>query len=132
MHFPFSVYLGWITVATVANVSTALYASGAETALLGISADIWTVIMMAVAAIVAFAILLRHRDIAFAGVVVWALVGIYARPFTTPIYDIVSNQNISMVNTAALVIAIIVFLAALATFARTYLMNRGSGTLKAV
>jgi hypothetical protein len=132
VHFAFSIYLGWITVATVANVSTAVYVTGAETALLGIASNIWTVIMMAVAAVVGVAMLARHRDVAFAGVIVWALVGIYARPFTTPTYDIVQNQDVSLVNNAALVIAIIVFVAAAFTFVRSYVINRGSSTLKAV
>jgi hypothetical protein len=127
VHFGFSVYLGWITVATVANIATALYQAGAETSFLGIPADLWTLAVMAVAALIAGAMLLRHRDVAFAGVVVWALIGIFARPFTTEVYAIVSDQNVLLVNQGALVIAVVVLLAAF------YTLFRGSagGTLKA-
>lgn len=128
VHFGFSIYLGWIAVATVANVATALYQAGNDTSLLGISAVNWTVLLMVVAAVLAFAMLLRHRDVAYAGVAVWALVGIYARPFTTEIYNIVNNQNIDLVNTAALVIAIVVGVAALFVAARL-LTNRDNARL---
>jgi hypothetical protein len=127
VHFGFSVYLGWITVATVANIATALYQAGAETSFLGIPADLWTLIVMIVAAAIAAAMLLRHRDVTFAGVVVWALIGIFARPFTTEVYAIVSNQNVSLVNQGALVIAVVVLLAAFYTLFR----SSAGGTLQA-
>lgn len=126
VHFGFSVYLGWITVATVANVATALYQAGAETSFIGLPADLWTIVVMAVAALIAGAMLLRHRDVAFAGVIVWALIGIFARPFTTEVYAIVSNQNVTLVNQGALVIAVVVLLAAFYTLFR----NTTIGTLK--
>lgn len=118
VHFGFSVYLGWITVATVANVATALYQAGAQTSFLGLAADLWTLILMGVAAAVALLMLARHRDVAFAGVVIWALIGIFARPFTTEVYAIVSNQNLIAVNQGALAIAVMVLFAALYTFLR--------------
>lgn len=118
VHFGFSVYLGWITVATVANIATALYQAGAETSFLGMPAGQWALIVMAVAALITALMLLRHRDVAFAGVVVWALIGIFVRPFTTDVYAIVSDQNLSAVNQGALVIAVIVLLATLYTFFR--------------
>ena len=112
-HIPFSVYLGWISVATVANFSAALYEADQITSFLGIGADIWAVIMMMVAGVLGFLMLWRKRDIAYALVLVWALVGIYARPFDTPLYDILDNLNASLVNTGAIVIAVAVALAAL-------------------
>jgi len=106
VHIPFSIYLGWITVATVANFAAALYTSGNVTAFLGITADVWTVIMMAVAAVLAALMLIIRRDIAYALVVVWALMGIYARPFNTPTFEVLASLNGDLVHTAALVIAI--------------------------
>lgn len=114
VRFGFSVYLGWISVATVANIATALYQVGAETAFLGITSDLWTVLVMLVAAILATTMLVRHGDIAYAGVVIWAIVGIYARPFTTEVYTRVANQNLSLVNNGALVIAGVILIAIVA------------------
>jgi hypothetical protein len=119
VHFAFSVYLGWITVATVANIATALYQAGFETSFLGITADVWTLVVMLVAAAVAAAMLLRHRDAAFAGVVVWALIGIFARPFTTDVYTSLNNQNLLLVNQAALVIGVLVLFGAFYTLFRS-------------
>lgn len=112
-HIPFSVYLGWISVATVANFSAALYESGQITSFLGIGADIWTVIMMLVAGGLAATMLFRRFDIAYALVIIWALYGINVRPFDTPTFSVLADLNASLVNTSALVITILVALAIL-------------------
>jgi hypothetical protein len=122
VHFAFSVYLGWITVATVANIAVALYQAGFETGFLGISADVWTIAVMLAAAGIAVAMLLRHRDAAFAGVVVWSLIGIFARSFTTEVYAPLNNQNLLLVNQAALVIGVLVL------FATFYTLFRGAAS----
>lgn len=84
-HVPFSIYLGWITVATVANVTAVLYLliAGAPQALavtdvrlLGIGPEAWTVIMLVVGAALATAMSFTRRDVAYALVIAWAFVGI--------------------------------------------------------
>ncbi|MEJ2667742.1 MAG: tryptophan-rich sensory protein [Deinococcales bacterium] len=70
---PFSVYLGWISVATIANVSDALLHAGWGG--WGLSDVTWAVIMLAVATLLGAA-MLRRRDVAYALVLVWAFVGI--------------------------------------------------------
>lgn len=73
----FSLYFAWICVATIANVSAWLVSfswSG-----FGIAPEVWTVMMMVVAAGLAFYISVKFRSPAFALVVMWALVGIYLR-----------------------------------------------------
>lgn len=74
VKLPFSLYLGWISVATIANVSQVLFFIGWDG--LGLAPEIWTVIMLLVAAIVGLLMLLRERDVAFGLVLVWAFVGI--------------------------------------------------------
>jgi translocator protein len=74
IRLPFSVYFGWISVATIANISVLLWASGWSG--WGISAETWTVIMMAAATAIAFLTGYLHTDPGFAAVVVWALAGI--------------------------------------------------------
>ncbi|MCA9887181.1 MAG: tryptophan-rich sensory protein, partial [Anaerolineae bacterium] len=66
VHIPFSIYLGWVSVATVANIAAALYAAGNEMMLFGITADVWTVIMMAIAAVLGLLMLYLRGDIAYA------------------------------------------------------------------
>jgi hypothetical protein len=77
VHLPFSVYLGWISIATIANVSVALTA--AEWDGLGIADSTWAVAIIAVALVLTLAVLATRRDVAFSLVVVWALVGILSK-----------------------------------------------------
>jgi hypothetical protein len=71
---PFSLYLGWITVATIANVSGVLPYLGWDG--FGIDGQVWSAIMMLVAALVASILLINRRNLAYAGVLIWALFGI--------------------------------------------------------
>ena len=71
---PLGLYLGWVSVATIANISAALYAAGWGG--WGISAEWWGVIVLFVGAALAFAGLAREGDGVFAGVFVWAFAGI--------------------------------------------------------
>lgn len=127
VHIPFSIYIGWITVATVANFATWLYTAGYETAFLGITADVWTVIMMAIAAVIALGMLYFRKDIAFALVPIWAFVGIYARPFDTEVYEIVSGLNSGLVDTGALIMAGVIGLGIVLTIIRM-IVSRNSET----
>jgi len=120
VHIPFSVYLGWISVATVANFSTALFVSGFDTSFVGLTADTWASIMMVVAAVLAVSMLYFRGDIAYALVIVWATYGINARPFDTELYSILSAQNAALVNSTALAIAVIVGIAAVASFGLSF------------
>ncbi len=74
---PISIYAGWITVATVANVSAYLAKIGWGG--FGIDEITWTVIMMAIAALVNISVAFLRRLYAYPLVGVWALVAIANR-----------------------------------------------------
>ena len=76
VQFPFSIYLGWITVATIANIASVAAYLGFTG--FGIAGPTWSAIMMSVAVIVAGVLLFKRRNLAYAGVLVWALFGIRA------------------------------------------------------
>lgn len=78
----FSVYLGWITVATVANISDWLYLVKWNG--FGISAQVWAVIMLAIASLLGLAMAVTRRDVGYLGVLVWAFVGIAMKQITAP------------------------------------------------
>lgn len=71
---PFSVYLGWLTVATVANTTALLVDVGWQG--FGLSQSIWTIIVIGVGAGVGLWAVFSRADIPFALVIVWAYAGI--------------------------------------------------------
>jgi translocator protein len=71
---PFSLYLGWITVATIANVASVANYLGWNG--FGVPEPTWSATMMGVAVVVAGVLLFNRRNLAYAGVLVWALIGI--------------------------------------------------------
>ena len=74
VRVPFSVYFGWLTVATVANITVWLVSVGWDG--FGIPEQVWTMIILAVAAIIGILTMLRNRDIAYGVVLLWAFTGI--------------------------------------------------------
>jgi len=71
---PVSVYFGWITIATIANLTAFLVSVGWNG--FGVPDTVWTIVVIAAGLGVNLAILLRHRSYAFAAVAVWAFAGI--------------------------------------------------------
>jgi hypothetical protein len=73
-HLPFSIYLGWITVATVANITSLLdYIKWNG---FGIAAEIWMGIILAAVLVIAILMNFSRRDVAYTAVILWALAGI--------------------------------------------------------
>ncbi|MEZ5038892.1 MAG: hypothetical protein R2828_03345 [Saprospiraceae bacterium] len=70
IRLPFSVYLGWITVATIANVTAVLVSIQWNG--FGVSEVSWTVIMLCVGGLVGSLFLWFKKDIAYVLVIVWA------------------------------------------------------------
>jgi hypothetical protein len=73
-RLPFSIYLGWITVATVANVTSLLDYLNWDG--FGIAPEIWMGIVLAVVLAIAALVNFTRRDVAYAAVILWALAGI--------------------------------------------------------
>lgn len=82
---PFSVYFGWITVATVANITVWLVSLGWDGA--GISKGTWMVAVLLVAAVISLVAALRNRDAAYLAVVVWAYAGILLKHLSPSGFD---------------------------------------------
>jgi hypothetical protein len=74
VHLPMSIYLGWISIATIANVTAVLVAW--KWTRFGLSEQFWAVIMIVAGIVLAGLMLFRRNDIFYALVVGWALVGI--------------------------------------------------------
>ncbi len=71
---PFSIYLGWISVATVANI--VILTEALNWGRLGLSPEFWlTLLLLVIIALTAFMVL-KESDTAFGLVILWALIGI--------------------------------------------------------
>jgi hypothetical protein len=77
VRVPFSIYLGWITVATVADISDVMWF--VKWNQFGISASTWMVVILGAVLIIAGLMNFLRRDVAYALVILWALAGIAAR-----------------------------------------------------
>ncbi|MCC5909793.1 MAG: tryptophan-rich sensory protein [Clostridiaceae bacterium] len=109
VHINFSVYLGWISIATIANITAFLVAIDWNG--FGVSPVIWTIIVMTVGIVLGLLFIFLHRDIFYALVIDWALLGIYLKRTaegTAAIRPIISWSIIGMIIiTVAILIAIL-------------------------
>lgn len=77
IRVPFSIYFGWVTVATIANVTTLLVDIGWNG--FGISETIWMILILIVGALITIATILTYKDFFYGLVVIWAYFGIYIK-----------------------------------------------------
>ncbi|HET7009436.1 MAG TPA: hypothetical protein VFI11_01560 [Anaerolineales bacterium] len=77
VRVPFSIYLGWISVATIANVTSVLDFVNWDG--FGIAPEIWMVVMLAAVLVISSLMSFKRRDIAYTLVILWALAGISVR-----------------------------------------------------
>ncbi|MFN2225178.1 MAG: TspO/MBR family protein, partial [Anaerolineae bacterium] len=70
VHVPFSIYLGWITVATIANVTQMLDFLNWNG--WGLAPEWWAIIMLIVGGVVASLMSITRGDVAYVLVIVWA------------------------------------------------------------
>ena len=75
MYTPFVVYLGWISVATIANFTAFLVQL--KWAGTPFTEAIWSIIMIVIASILGMIFIWKRSDRAYALVIAWALLGIY-------------------------------------------------------
>jgi len=77
VRLPFSVYFGWITVATIANATVLLVSLDWKG--FGLSEQTWAIIIIAIGMLIGAATAIRNRDIAYGLVIIWAYAGIYIK-----------------------------------------------------
>lgn len=90
---PFSIYLGWISVATIANVS--YYLVYIDWDGFGLSNQAWTIIMLAIATLLAIWFRWSQRDPLYPLVFIWAIIGIAVK--NHPTYPLISYVCYGMV-----------------------------------
>lgn len=111
IRLPFSVYFGWITVATIANTTTMLVFWNWKG--FGIPEPTWTVIILLVGLLIGVVTTLRQKDLAYLLVLIWAYAGIYIK-HTSP--GGFAGQYESIINTVMVCLGVFVLLAVYMTF----------------
>jgi len=97
VHVPFSVYLGWITIASIANVAVTLVSVNWDG--FGINPETWAALIIIIALLITLLVIAIRKDVAYGLVIIWALVGIAVKQS--------GNQNIVMITEiSATVVAI--------------------------
>jgi hypothetical protein len=99
LRWPFVFYAGWVAVACIANVSAYLVKINWNG--FGISEEIWTIIMIILAAIINLIVIYTRNLYEFAIVGIWALIAIAAANF----------ESHKIVAYCAIIAAIILFIA---------------------
>jgi hypothetical protein len=88
VRLPFSVYLGWITVATIANIAQTLSASGFD----AFGIEPWLVAsgVLLLGLAIALRFVWSFADAAYGLVITWAYAGIAVKESATPVVPIVA------------------------------------------
>jgi hypothetical protein len=97
VHLPFSVYLGWITIATIANVTALLVSRrwGLD------HQQFWAVAVIIVGIAIALSVLFTRKDIFYCLVVDWAVLGILLKRLSD---TTMADQSVVIVTIAGLVL----------------------------
>jgi hypothetical protein len=89
VRVPFSIYLGWITVATIANATSLLdYLNWNGW---GLTPVAWAVIMLVAGAVITSAVSITRGDIAYVLVIVWAYVGVAVKNSDTALIAVLAG-----------------------------------------
>jgi translocator protein len=105
VQLPFSVYFGWVTVATFAGIAAALSYAGW---IKWTPADIgWAILFAAAVLISSLAVIAARRDVAFGLVAVWAFVGIAVNQTMVPM--VAFTAEIGAVIVALALVAAVAF-----------------------
>ena len=108
IRVPLSVYMGWITVATIANLTVVFVVEDYKRLILG--PDVWAAVMLSIAIVLALYILYKRKDIFFAAVVCWAAFGIYTKRSADTLAADANIEHVSYVGIYILIIAIVLTL----------------------
>ncbi len=79
VHLPISVYFGWLTVATIANLTAVLVTLEVGDLFLG--EVLWTILVIVVAMILTLLVLYKRSDVGYSLVIIWALLGIVLKQY---------------------------------------------------
>lgn len=101
---PFSIYFGWITVASIANITVFLVGIGWNG--FGIADFVWTSVILLVGAVIGIARMRRDNNIAYGTVFIWAYAWILFKHISEGGFD---GQYPSIIATAIACLVLLTF-----------------------
>ncbi len=105
-RLPFSIYLAWISVATVANATAVLVGYGWTG--FGLNPQFWTVTVLALITVLTLVFILKKKDFLFGLISIWALSGIlYKRVQDTTASD--RAVETAVVAALCLILLVLIF-----------------------
>ena len=105
VQLPFSIYLGWITIATIANIAVALVAYNWMG--FGVSPETWAIAVILVALVIGLTVTVTRRDVAYPLVIIWALIGISVNQAGNTVIASLTRTSAIIVALAALVVIVL-------------------------
>jgi hypothetical protein len=112
IKLPFSVYFGWITVATIANITAFLVSINWGG--LGISDLFWTVVIIIIGSLIGLTRMFKDSNIAYGVVFIWAYLGIIIKHLSASGFN--SSYPLVIVTAAGSIITFIIFIFKLVRF----------------
>ena len=94
IRVPFSIYFGWITVASIANMMVFLVYLNWHW--FGLNEYIWTVMALATGCFIGTFVIIKNRDVIYGLPIIWAYIGIFFRHFFEK--DLSNNYQILMLS----------------------------------
>ena len=104
VSLPFSVYFGWITIATIANVTVFLVSIGWNG--LGVADFIWTSILVSAGALIGILRLRKDNSVSYGLVLIWGYLGILYKHLSSSGFD---GKYPSIIVTVMTCVALLTF-----------------------
>ncbi len=106
IHLPVSVYLGWISIATIANATAFLVGIGWDR--FGLSEELWAIAVIAVGIALGLIMIFRKGDVFYALVVDWALLGILVKRLANNPSSVMAEVVVVIIGLALISLGVIV------------------------
>lgn len=98
IRIPFSFYIGWISVATIANISLVLKNLG-FTEIFGLGELAWTLILLVIGTLLALVFMYKHNDVIYPLVFIWGYIAIG-----------IENKGIRQISVAVIILCEVILL----------------------
>ncbi len=122
IRLPFSVYFGWITIATIANATTLLVSVGWSG--FGLAESSWTIILLMTGVVIGGATAIKLGDIAYGVVLIWAYSGIWIKHVSESGF---SGQYPAVITAVMICIAVFIAMVIYLFYTKSIKLQRHKG-----